>query len=211
MSNQLKTGTTTVGILTTGGIILAADQRATAGNLIANKHCPKVFSITPNMAVTMAGSVSDSQLIVKLIRAELKLRVLRTGRQPTVKEAANLLAGIVYRNVRSPSMMPGISHFLLGGKDNDGYHLYDIYPDGSITDTFDFVSSGSGSVFAYGVLENNYNKDINIEDGKILVSKAVNAALQRDSMSGGGLTLFTITESGVTEAVDKQVSVDVRL
>ena len=111
-------------------------------------------------------------------------------------------------------VVTGLAHHnanAAGGKDNDGYHLYDIYPDGSITDTFDFVSSGSGSVFAYGVLENNYNKDINIEDGKILVSKAVNAALQRDSMSGGGLTLFTITESGVTEAVDKQVSVDVRL
>lgn len=211
MGNQLKTGTTTVAILTKGGIILAADQRATAGNLIANKHCPKVFSITDYMAVTMAGSVSDSQLIVKLIRAELKLRVLRTGRQPTVKEAANLLAGIVYRNVRSPSMMPGVSHFLLGGKDNNGFHIYDIYPDGSITDTFDFVSSGSGSVFAYGVLENNYKADINIEDGKVLVSQAVNAALQRDSMSGGGLTLFTITENGVTAEVDKHVTTDVRL
>ncbi len=35
--NVMKTGTTTVGIVCKGGIVLAADKRATAGYLIAQK------------------------------------------------------------------------------------------------------------------------------------------------------------------------------
>lgn len=207
MENGLKTGTTTVGIITNEGVVLAADMRATAGNFIVNKDVDKIHQIADYMAVTMAGGVSDAQLLVKLIKAELNLKKLRTNRNPTVKEAANLLSSMVYKSIRQ--MVPGISHFLLGGKDNDGFHIYDIYPDGSITKVDDYVSSGSGSVFAYGVLETLYKPELTLEEAKELVAKSVNAALQRDSASGGGINIFTVTSEGVRRDVHKVVKVDV--
>src|SRR3989338_8145364 len=109
--NIMKTGTTTVGILCKDGIVLAADKRATAGYLIANKKFDKIISISENMAVTVAGTVSDVQLLAKYIKAELKLKQYRTNRENTVKEAANLLAMLVYNNIRKFSLIPGISHF----------------------------------------------------------------------------------------------------
>ena len=208
MGERLKTGTTTIGVVTKEGIILAADMRATAGNLIVNKKVEKVQPISDSMAMTWAGSVSEVQLLTKLVKAELQLKRLRTNREPTVVESANLLAGLVYRNIRQVFAEMSISHFLLAGKDNDGFHLYDIFPDGSVTEIDDFVSSGSGSVFAYGVLETLYNKDITLEEAKALVIRAVNAALQRDSASGGGITLYTITKTGLKKELSKEVGVD---
>src|SRR4030042_3792091 len=96
----LKRGTTTVGIVCQDGIVLAADKRATAGNFIANKKAKKLFEITDNMVITTAGSVSDVQLLLKLIKAEIKLKFLRTNRESNVKETANLLAGMFYANIR---------------------------------------------------------------------------------------------------------------
>ena len=160
-----KTGTTTVGLVCKDGIILAADKRATAGYLIANKKFDKIISISENMAVTVAGTVSDVQLLAKYIKAELKLKQYRTNRENTVKEAANLLAMLVYNNIRKFSLIPGISHFVLGGKDDSGFYLYDLSPDGSIAEIDDFVSSGSGSVMAYGVLETLYTKNMSVEEG----------------------------------------------
>ena len=211
MEQQLKTGTTTVGLVTKEGVVLAADRRGTAGNMIVNKNVDKVFKIADNMAITIAGSVSDIQLITKLIKAELRLKKLKVHRETTVKEAANLVAGIVYRSIRQPSMIPSISHFLLGGYDSSGYHLYDIFPDGSVTEHEDYVASGSGSVFALGVLESQYAEDMGIEDGKKLLATAINTALQRDSASGNGITLYTITKEGVQKEISKEVSVDVRI
>lgn len=198
-------GTTTVGIVCKEGLVLAADRRATAGNLIVAKSTEKVWDLTDNMVVTMAGTVSDAQLMLKLVKAELNLKRIRFGREPTVKEAANLLAGSVYYNIRRPSMIPGISHFLLGGKDEAGYEIYDVFPDGSLSKVQDFIASGSGSVFAYGTFESMYKKDMSLEDGVELVVRAINAALQRDTYSGNGITVVTISKDGVKRVVDKDV------
>lgn len=201
----LNTGTTTVGLICKDCVVLAADKRATAGNFIASKNVNKVIPINTRMALTMSGVVSDLQLLIKLLKAELKLKSIRVDREPSVKEAANLMTNIVYNNVRKFSAIPGITHFLLGGFDNST-QLYDLYADGSITEIDDFVSSGSGSVIAYGVLEANYKKDLNEAEGVDLAIKSVNAALQRDSASGEGIDVFVINKAGVRKAASKKVN-----
>jgi len=204
-NQQLKSGTTTVGLICKDGIVLAADRRATAGYFVAAKKVDKVLKITEDIAVTIAGTVSDIQLLVKLIKAELKLKKLKTGKINTVKEATNLLSGIVYNNIRKFSAIPGISHFIVGGKDEKGFHLYDLSPDGSITEIEDYVSSGSGSTMVYGLLEASYKDDLEIKKGIKLAVKGINSAVQRDVASGNGVTVFTITEKGVKKALEKEL------
>lgn len=203
----LKTGTTTVGIVCKDGIVIAADKRATAGHMIVDKRAEKVHILTEDFAATIAGSVSDAQLLLKLIRAELKLKEVRANKKPTAKEAANLLGGMLYSNIRRMSMLPGIAHFLLAGKDTEGFHLYDLFPDGSVTHIRDFISSGSGSVFAYGVLETQYKPGITTTEGVKLVLKAVETALQRDSASGNGVDVVVVTEKEIKRVIDKEVEV----
>lgn len=205
MEEHLKTGTTTVGIVCKDGIVLAADMRATAGNMIVDKRAEKVHILSDDFACTIAGSVSDAQLLIKLIKAELKLKEVRTDKKPTTKEAANLLGGLLYSNLRR--YIPGIAHFLLGGKDTSGLHLYDLFPDGSVTLVRDFISSGSGSVFAYGVLETQYREDITTADGIRLAVKAVNTALQRDSASGNGVDVIIVTEKEIKRAWRKELEI----
>src|SRR3989338_3135474 len=96
--SEVLKGTTTVGIVCKEGIVLAADRRATAG-FVVNKKAHKIIQITDTMAVTMAGLVSDAQLLAKLVKAELKLKDLQTNRTSTVKEAANLIGGLLYMNL----------------------------------------------------------------------------------------------------------------
>lgn len=201
----LNTGTTTIGLICKDCIVLAADKRATAGNFIAHKKVDKVIPINERMAITTAGVVSDIQLLTKLLKAELKLKSIRVEREPSVKEAANLLTNIIYNNVRKLSMIPGITHFLLGGVDTE-IRLYDLYADGSINDIDDFVASGSGSVIAYGLLEATYKKDMTESEGVELAIKSVNAAMQRDSASGEGIDVYVINKTGVKKAAQKKVN-----
>ncbi len=205
MEKTLKSGTTTVGIVCKNGIVLAADKRATAGNLVVNKNAKKIYEITENLALTTSGGVSDIQMIIKIITAELKLRSLRTKRKPNVKESANLLSNIVYSNIRKISAIPGISHFVLGGYDPSGFHLYDIFPDGSLSDCDDYIASGSGSVFAYGVLETLFEENMDVEKGTELAVKAVSAALRRDTATGEGIDVVTITEKGVSRIASENI------
>ncbi len=208
--DRMKTGTTTIALRCKDGIVLAADKRATAGNLIANKWVDKIFPIEDYMALTTAGTVSDVQLLLKLIKAEIRLKKLRTNKNVSVKESANLLAGMVYSNIRKMSMIPGISHFLFAGADRTGLQIYDIYPDGSISEADDYLASGSGSVFAYGVLETLYEEGLSVEEGKSLAIKSLNAALQRDSASGNGIDIVVVTSSGVEKVLTKKIDTGVK-
>ena len=207
----MKTGTTTVGIVCKDGVILGADKRTTAGHLVANKKTDKVVEVTEDIWVTTAGGASDCQLLVKLAQAELRLKKMRVHRKATVEEAAHLMARMVYNNLRKPSMVPGISHFLLGGKDEKGHYVYDIFADGTLTLIDDFVGSGSGSIFAYGVLETLYNPEMTTEQGTTLVVKAINAAMQRDIYSGNGLDIVVINKDGVKKVLEKEVNTGIKV
>jgi len=209
--NLQKTGTTTLAMLCKDGIVLSADKRATSGYLVSHKKFDKILNITDNIAVTVAGTVSDVQLLAKYIRAELKLKLIRTDRESTVKEAANLLSMLVYNNIRKLSLIPGISHFLIGGKDEEGFHIYDLAPDGSIIEVDDYTTSGSGSVMVYGVLETLYDKKVSVEEGIKLAIKSINAAVQRDIASGNGIDIVTITKDGVKKVLSREITTKIEV
>ena len=208
---ELKTGTTTIGLVCKDGLVLAADKRATSGYLISWKKFDKIIPITSTIAVTVAGTVSDVQLLVKYLKAELKLKDLRTGRDTTVKEASSLLANFVYNNIRKFSLIPGISHFIVGGVDSSGFHLYDLSPDGSIVEVDDYISSGSGSVMVFGVLETLYKKGLTVDEGVKLAAKGINAAVQRDIASGNGIDIVTITKDGIKKVFSKEFDLKIEV
>lgn len=200
----MKTGTTTVAIKCKDGIIMAADKRATAGNFIANKKVEKVYPISKKVAITIAGLVSDAQLFTRYIKSEIKLREIRTGKEITVKEVAHLLANMSYTNIRQLSAVPGIVGFLVGGHDYTGYSAYEIGIDGSLNEIDEYASDGSGSLFAYALLEDKYKEGMTIEDGKKLSVNALEIAQKRDNASGNGYDVVKISDKGVEKIATYQ-------
>ena len=209
-SNTMKTGTTTVGLVCKDCVVLAADMRATAGYLIANKDTEKVVKITDKIAVTIAGSVSAIQMLQKYLTSELNLRSIQLHRDSSVKEAANLLRNWVYGMIRQPSMMQDISHFLVGGTDSSGTYLYEIFPDGTLTQISTYVTSGSGSSYALGVLETQYKESLTETEGVDLAIKCIDTAMQRDIASGNGVNVLVIDSNGVRKVATKKVNTHVQ-
>lgn len=206
--NIVRSGTTTLGLVCKDGIVLAADKRATTGeyaSIIAHKRVDKIFLITDKIAVTTAGNVSDIQLLLKLTRAELKLKQLRTKIEPGVRETASLFAMLTYENIRKISPLIGISAFLVGGIDKKGFWLFEVVPDGSLMEHKDYVSNGSGSIVAYGLLEDAYKEDMTVEEGIKLAIRAISAAMERDTPSGSGIDVVTITKEGAKKVLTEEV------
>jgi len=201
----MKTGTTTLAILCKDGVVVAADRRMTAGNMIAHKKFQKIVPLNDDMVVTIAGMVSDAQLLTKIIKAQLRLDNIRRNKRSSVKEAANLVGSLTYNNVRKFNPFLSIVGFLLAGRDDSGYHVYEIGVDGSVSDHDDYACDGSGSIFALGVFESSYNKDMNVDEGVKLALKALNAALQRDTASGSGYDVYVINKDGVKKVLEKEL------
>src|SRR3989338_3844374 len=206
LQDMVKKGTTTLGLVCKDGVVMAADKRASAaGRMVLDRNIEKVFPITDNIVMTIAGLVSDAQLITKIIKAELNLKKMRTGKEPLVKEVASLLGVVVYNNIRKFSTIPGIVGLVLGGTDKDGFHLYNIGVDGSVMSYEDYTADGSGMIFAFEILDTLFKKDIPTGDGVKLAIRAINAALQRDTATGDGIDVYAITKAGVKKVFAQKI------
>jgi len=200
----LKTGTTTIGIKYKDGILLAADKQMTAGmQIIAHMSYEKIILVNDRVALTIAGSVSEVQLLTKVIRAQLKLEELRRGKHLSNKESANLLSNLVYGNARKMSMIPAIAGFLMAGVDKNGFNLYSVEPSGSVVEYDNFACDGSGMLFALGVLDAEYKAELTLEQAKQLAIKTINSAVRRDAFSGGGIDIVNISKNGTERIYTK--------
>ncbi len=202
----MKTGTTTLGIVCKDCIVLAADTRATMGHFIADDKVDKVLPISNNMAITIAGTASSAQILANHIRSELKLTSIKQCREPTVKEAANLLRNWTYGLIRRPSMVPDVAHIILGGVDKYGVHLYEIGADGFLGKDEKFRVSGSGTMIVLGVLEREFKEGMTQEQGVKLAETCVDTSIQRDAASGNGINVFVINKDGVKKVLSKRVN-----
>lgn len=187
---QLKTGTTTVGIATDDGVVLATDQQASIGRMISNKNVQKVEPIHPTGAITIAGSVSAAQSLVRTLKAEVNLYEARRGEHMSMQALSTLMSNLL----RSGAFL--IVSPILGGVDSEGSHVYSIDPLGS-TLKDDFTVSGSGSQFALGVLEQEYDDSLSTEEARVVAARAVQSATERDVSSGYGCHVAEITDEGV--------------
>jgi proteasome beta subunit len=198
-----KKGTTTVGLVCKGAVVLAADKRASMGHL-AMHAVPKVFKVTDFIALTTAGLVSDAHNLLKYLRAEMDLYKLDKSKDPSIDVAANLLGSILYGGRQS--FFPYLVGILLAGKSDDGtFKLYSLEAAGSaIMDKY--TVTGSGSELALAILDNDYKKDISAEDGVKLAIKAIKSAIKRDIFTGDGIDVVIIDSKGYRKIEENKIA-----
>ena len=203
----LKTGTTILGIVCKDGVVMAADRQVTAGNLVMSKNYSKVVKINDYIVSSWTGGVADAQRLGKLITAELKLKELRSHSRPSIRQAASLTANITYSQIRQPSMIFSVVGTLVAGFNEDGTtELYSVEPGGSVVKVDDYDANfGSGMPFVLGLLERQYKKGINVKEGIELAKEALKSSTQRDTGSGYGIDIFSITKDGIKKEVEQTI------
>jgi len=190
---ELSTGTTTIGMIAKDCVVLASDQRATMGFLIASKTAKKIYKITDRIGATIAGSVADAQSIMELLAAEAKLFEIQRGRPIRVKALTRLLSNIMFQG-RGAYMLGS----LVGGFDDEGPQVF--YTDfvGSVIPD-NYVTNGSGSPVALGVLEAEYKEDLPKKKAIELAVRAIAAAIERDAATGNSILVSVIDKDGYQE------------
>jgi len=190
---ELKKGTTTVGIVCKDGVVIATEHRATMGYLVAHKKTQKLFKIDEHMGLTVAGLVGDAQTLARWLMAEVELYRLKNDKGMSIKAASTMMSNILNGRRYYPFWV----QLILAGVDGEGGHVYSLdAAGGSIPD--DYVTTGSGSPYVYGVLEDYYKKGITTKEGAEIAIRGLASAIKRDAASGNGIELAVITKKGFT-------------
>ena len=195
----LRTGTTTIGVVCRDGVILASDTRATMGHLVAHKKAKKIHKIDDHLAMTIAGGMADAQWVVDVLRANARLYRLEYRRPMPVRSAAVLVANLLFQR----RLFPLLTQLLVGGRDQEGCHVFCLDPFGSLTEE-ECVATGSGSFIAYGVLETAYDRNKTVAEMLPVVVRAVSSAMSRDVASGDSFDVAVITEEGYRELTEEE-------
>jgi len=191
VEEKILRGTTTVGIKAKDGVVLCADMRASAGYFIANNNTMKIQKIDEHAGMTMAGGVADAQNITDILRYHANIHRIEKQEPIPIKSLTRLTSLIFHQN----RGYPFIADILVGGYDKAGPALFNIDMFGSVEEKT-YVTTGSGSPVAYGLLEEEYRDDLTVEEAKVIALKAVKAAITRNIGTGDGINVSIIDKDG---------------
>ena len=194
-------GTTTVAMTCSDGVVLCTDTRVTAGYLyIAHRRGKKVHQIDSHVGVTIAGTVAEAQSMIDTLKYYAHIYKLENEKPIPIKSLGRISANIFFAN----RYYPFIADFLIGGYDDiDGNVIYSVDFFGALTKE-DAVSTGSGSPVAYGIIEDQYRKGMNVEQVVPIAIQAVNAAIKRNAGTGDGFDVAVITKERGYQELSKQ-------
>jgi len=183
---DLPHATTIIAAICDGGVVLAGDRRATAGNMIAKRDVEKVFRSDEFSGMGYAGTGSVGIEFVRLFQVELEHYEKMEGRSLSLEGKANRLATMVRGNLGA-AMQGLVVVPLFVGYDEDSakgrIFSYDVA--GGPYEEQRFYSIGSGSLFARGALKKLYVDGMQAADAVLACVQALYDAADDDSATGG--------------------------
>ncbi|CAN9389788.1 unnamed protein product [Alternaria alternata] len=190
-----STGTTIVGCLFDGGVVIAADTRATSGPIVADKvgsTARELHYISPHIWCAGAGTAADTEFTTAIISSNLELHALSTGRKPRVVTCMTMLKQHLFRHQGHIG-----AYLVIAGVDPTGAHLFTVHAHGS-TDKLPYVTMGSGSLAAMSVFETQWKQNLTREEAVTLRANAIEAGIWNDLGSGSNVDVAVITEEKTT-------------
>uniref|UniRef100_A0A667XMC4 proteasome endopeptidase complex n=1 Tax=Myripristis murdjan TaxID=586833 RepID=A0A667XMC4_9TELE len=143
---------------------------------------------------TTSGTSADCALWKRILARELRLYQLRHGRRLSTGGAAKLLSHMLQPFKGTELSVGGQQCF---GRERSGPSLYYVCSDGTRLKGTLF-SVGSGSPYAYSVLDQGVQWGLTVQEAVSIAREAVFRATYRDAYSGNCVDLYHITSKGWT-------------
>ena len=215
---ELPHATTIVAAGFDGGVVMAGDRRATAGNLIAHREMEKVFPADDYSCVGIAGAAGVAVELVRLFQVDLEHYEKIEGALLSLDGKANRLATMIRNNLGLA--MQGLTVVpLFAGYDLDReigrIFSYDVA--GGRYEEQQHHSIGSGSLFARGSLKKRWREGLTADEAVRVVVEALSDAADDDSATGGPDSdrqiyplVATVTADGYRQLPDEDVAAAVQ-
>lgn len=189
MAFQFMPGATAVGISFDNGVVLASEKRVSYGNFVVNKNTKKTFPVTDKVGAACAGMIADMQILVRQVGALAKIRKLETRRNVPPNSIAKMMSVIMFER----RFFPLLTQVIVGGIDNKP-QIYTLDPLGSVLPD-EYAAVGSGAEMALGVMDGEFRGNMSEQSAKELAVKAIKSSIQRDSASGDGIDVLSMTQN----------------
>ena len=170
----VKRGTTTVGVKCKDGVILIVDKRITS-RLIEPDSIEKIFVIDDHIGCATSGLVADARSLIDKARLDAQINEITYNEKIQVQTLVKRICDFKQTYTQYGGVRPFGTALLIAGMDDDGIHLYETDPSGSLT-AYLAGAIGSGRDAVMEMFEKDYKPGLGYEDAMTLALKALRAA-----------------------------------
>ncbi|KAF1770588.1 hypothetical protein GCK72_002407 [Caenorhabditis remanei] len=162
----VKLGSTSIGIKTSEGVLLAAEKRSTS-KLMVNDAIEKISKVDQHIGVTFAGLIADSRTLVERAQIEAQNFWFTYNRKIRVEDVTQSVANLALQfgddDVKASMSRPFGVAMLFAGVDQEGAKLFHLDPSGTFIDC-KAKSIGAASDGAEQNLKEQYHDALTIKE-----------------------------------------------
>jgi proteasome beta subunit len=210
LPHPLPEATTVLAFTWSGGVLMAGDRRATAGNIIAHKRVRKVYPSDEFSAVAISGTAGMAMELIRLFQTELEHYEKIEGTRLSLEGKSNYLARMIRGNLALAFQGLVVIPLFCGFDEiEDTGRLFSFDVVGGRYDELNYATTGSGGSEAKSFLKSNWEDGLTRTGALALAVEALIAAAEEDAATGGpdikrGIypSIVTVTSQGVEEVED---------
>jgi len=173
-------------------VLLAADTAQARSVLMMKSDEDKIYKIEENKLLAASGPPGDKAQFCSYIEKNINLYNLRTGVPLTTHAAANFIRGELADALRSNPYQVNI---LFGGVDKEGPSLYFMDYLASMS-KMDFGCCGYAGYFTLSILDKNYKKGMNFEEGMKLIHTCIQELRTRFVLNTANFIIKVVDNKG---------------
>lgn len=167
----VKRGTTSLGVKSTEGIVLAVDKRPTS-KLVEPKSIEKIFQIDDHIGAATSGLVADARALIDKARTESQINKITYNEPIRVDGLAKKICDLKQMYTQHGGVRPFGSALIIGGVNGTGCKLFETDPSGALIE-YKATAIGAGRNVAMEEFEKKYHEDINLEESIELALDAI--------------------------------------
>ncbi len=172
----VQRGAPAVGMQYSGGVLLLADKKITS-RLIDVSKTEKIFKVSDSVGCTTSGLFADGRILIDRIRLEAQKHIMTYDEPINIEELVKSICDFEQSYTQYGGVRPFGTSLLIGGADEDGYHLFETDPSGAML-VWRATAIGSGRDLVMPVLEQGYREDLTRDEAIVLGLRCLNIATE---------------------------------
>lgn len=169
-------GATVLGIVCSEGVVLGAEEKLET-KLQDPRFTWKLFEVDTHLGAAVVGLGSDARILIDQARINSQSNRLTYDEPIDVEIITKRIGDIKQIYTQHAGVRPFGVSIIFGGVDKTGNRLFTTDPSGSYRG-YKAVAVGIGRETVDGILKEEYNEDVKIDEAIRLAVKCLNQALE---------------------------------
>ncbi|HZY91229.1 MAG TPA: archaeal proteasome endopeptidase complex subunit alpha [Thermoplasmata archaeon] len=172
----VRRGATTAGVVFQDGVVLVADRRIPNPKLAEPASLEKIHQIDEHVGCATAGLVADARVLVEYARLASQINRVTYSEPIAVELLVRRICDYKQQYTQFGGVRPFGTALLVGGYDEDGVHLFETEPSGSLT-SFKATSTGGNKQPVMELFEQKYKPGMDADAAILLALEGLRQSL----------------------------------